>query len=356
MSTQQRRSCANCASFGPEAIGASPMCWNAVSLIEHQGAPNERHRDPGPDDVCHDHATAEEVGIAEIRRHLETLPKGCLHALQVHGELMKSLGVAHPATQAAWQEAEALDPSGYLGKLVRSEQDRLRDAQILADASPEFIEAMHLAGHLKDTLGIEHPETCRALTQAMELAPQSFKRNVHDMAVEMGLMPATPDGYAGDGQPVYTLEGVAARMGITVEQAQKAVAEMVADSTARGLTTELLSSDAVINPITRDIPMTEEINPLEIAACCGAQLRHALCEGEQTVATAFSAHILAAILRDVAQAGFTQTQVLETLLLQRPLSMRILDMLRAAIEQAGTAVVVEGIRKAILELDGRLGK
>lgn len=36
--------------------------------------------------------------------------------------------------------------------------------------------------------------------------------------------------------------------------------------------------------------MTEEIDPLEIAACCSAQLRHALCEGEQTVAASFSGH------------------------------------------------------------------
>lgn len=102
--------------------------------------------------------------------------------------------------------------------------------------------------------------------------------------------------------------------------------------------------------------MTEEIDPLEIAACCSAQLRHALCEGEQTVAAAFSGHILAAILRDVAQAGYAQTQVLETLLLRRPLSLRVLNMLEAAIEQAGKAVVVEGIREAVLELDGRQSK
>lgn len=249
MNTQQRRSCANCASFGPETAGAAPMCWNAVSFIEYQGAPSERHRDPGPDDVCHDHATAEEVGIVEIRRHLEALPMACLQALKVHGELMRTLGEAHSDTLAAWQQAEALDPSGYLAQLVRSEQDRLRDAQILADASPEFIEAMHLAGHLKDTLGIEHPETGRALAHSMELAPESFKQNVHDMAVEMGLMPATPDGYTDGGRPVYTLEGLAARMGISIEEAQEAAAEMVAARAARGLPTEVLSSDAVIYPI-----------------------------------------------------------------------------------------------------------
>lgn len=249
MTTQQRRTCANCAAFDPETPGAAPGCWNAVAFIEHQGTPQEQHRAPAPGDVCHDHATTDEVDAADIRDHLKGLPVACLHALHAHGELMKSLGVAHPETLAAWQRAEALDPSGYLAGLAEVEQARQRDAQILADASPEFIEAMHLARHLKDTLGVEHPETGRALAQAMELAPESFKRNVHDMAVEMGLMPTVPDGYTDDGQPVYTLEGFATRMGISLEEAQGAAAEMMAARAAEGLPTEVISPDAVIHTL-----------------------------------------------------------------------------------------------------------
>jgi len=185
------------------------------------------------------------VATLETQRQLSHLSLACLKALQEYGEIAVSLGDNHPDALAAWKRAETLDPSGYLARLMESHQA----AQILAGASPEFIEAMHLAGHLKDTLGIEHPETGRALAHAMELAPESFKRDVHDMAVEMGLMPAIPDGYTDDGQPVYRLDGIADRLGISLEETEGAAAAMVADRAAMGLPTEAISPDAVIHPI-----------------------------------------------------------------------------------------------------------
>ena len=51
--------------------------------------------------------------------------------------------------------------------------------------------------------------------EAMQYAPEQFKNLVHDTAVEMGLMPATPDAYSDDGEPLYFLEGIADRLGIT---------------------------------------------------------------------------------------------------------------------------------------------
>jgi hypothetical protein len=239
--------CANCASFYPEADGAAPRCWNAVSFIEDHGSPNEQHRDPGLEDVCHDHVSAPDEEVIEMARHLVDLPAECLTLLNSYVECTKVLGQDHPEAYAVFLRAAEKDPTGYLSSLVADQQAAQHDAQILADASPEFVEAMHLASHLKDTLGIEHPETGRALAHAMELAPESFKRDVHGMAVEMGLMPATPDGYTDDGQAVYTLEGFAARMGISIEEAQEAAAEMVADRAARGLPTGVISPDAVIH-------------------------------------------------------------------------------------------------------------
>lgn len=246
MNTQKPR-CANCVSFFPEATGDAPRCWNLVSFIENRDTQNEQYRDPGPDDVCHDHQTAEDEFVKDLTRHIAKLPAECVTALRLYGERAEALGESHPEALALWQRVVELDPTGYLDSLAKELMTRRREARIMADASPEFVEAMRLAGHLKETLGIEHPETGRALAHAMELAPESFKRDVHSMAVEMGLMPATPDGYTDDGQPVYSLEGFAARMGITIEQAQEAAAEMVTDRAARGLPTEVISPDAVIH-------------------------------------------------------------------------------------------------------------
>lgn len=221
------------------------MCTDGKHIVLHQGTPQEETRTTRPGDTCDDHSTTDEVATLETQRQLSHLSLACLKALQEYGEIAVSLGDNHPDALAAWKRAETLDPSGYLARLMESRQA----AQILAGASAEFIEAMHLAGHLKDTLGIEHPETGRALAHAMELAPESFKQNVHDMAVEMGLMPATPDGYTDDGQPVYRLDGIADRLGISLEEAEGAAAAMAADRAAMGLPTEAISPDASFHPI-----------------------------------------------------------------------------------------------------------
>lgn len=221
------------------------MCQNGGYVVLNRGTPQEERRGTRPDDTCDDHATHDEAATAETQRHLSHLSLACLNALQEYGQLAVSLGDNHPDAKAAWKRAETLDPSGYLARLMEEHQA----AQILAGASPEFIEATHLAGHLKDTLGIEHPETRKALAQAMEIAPEDLKQRMHDMAVEMGLMPPTPDGYTDDGHAVYSLDGIAARLGISIEDAEEAANAMLADRAEQGLPNAAVGPDAVIYPV-----------------------------------------------------------------------------------------------------------
>ena len=240
----QKRTCANCASYEPMSKGEAPMCTNGVHIVLHQGTPQEEIQTTRPDDTCEDHITHDEVATVETQRQLSHLSLACLNALQEYGRLAVSLGDKHPDALAAWQRAEMLDPSGYLARLMEAHQA----AQILAGASPEFIEAMHLAGHLKDTLGIEHPETRKALARAMEIAPEGLKRRMRCMAIEMGLMPPTPDGYTEDGHAVYSLDGIAARLGISIEDAEEAADAMLADRAEQGLPNAAIGPDVVIYP------------------------------------------------------------------------------------------------------------
>ena len=63
--------------------------------------------------------------------------------------------------------------------------------------------------------GLAHTEEASNLfAEAMQYAPEQFKNLVHDTAVEMGLMPATPDAYSDEGEPLYFLEGIAERLGV----------------------------------------------------------------------------------------------------------------------------------------------
>jgi hypothetical protein len=242
-----KRTCANCANYEPMSPGEAPMCQNGGYVVLNRGTPQEERRGTRPDDTCDDHITPEEVAAQDMQRSLSRLTLECLKALQAYGHLVESLGEAHADTLAAWKHAEKLDPTGYLAGIMKEHQARRRDAQILAEASPEFIAAMSRMRHLGETLGIEHPQTGEALAQAMELAPETFRLEAHAMAVEMGLVPATPDAYTEDGQPLYRLDGIAARLGIPVEEAEEAAAAMVADRAARGLPTEVISTDAVIH-------------------------------------------------------------------------------------------------------------
>jgi len=248
MTKIQKRTCSNCANYEPTSPGEAPMCQNGGYIVLNHGTPQEERQGTRPDDTCDDHATHDEAATAETRRQLSHLSLACLNALQEYGQLAVSLGDNHPDAMAAWKRAETLDPSGYLARLMETHQTHTRDAQILAGASAEFIEAMHLADHIKDTLGIEHPETRKALAQAMEIAPEGLKRRMHDMAVEMGLMPPTPDGYTDDGHAVYSLDGIAARLGISIEDAEEAADAMLADRAEQGLPNAAIGPDVVIYP------------------------------------------------------------------------------------------------------------
>lgn len=182
-----QRTCATCAAFNQAPEGDEPTCGNLVSFTEQHGTPQALSREPALGDYCPDHLTQAEDA---------------------------------------------------------AETDRLRAGRQVAESTPEFLEAMHACLILKDELGLEHPETSRALMVAMALAPDSLKDFMAEQAKELGLMPE-PDGYTEDGEPVFTLESIAAKMGMSMEEAQAAAEIMLADCGELGLPTVLVDPEAV---------------------------------------------------------------------------------------------------------------
>ena len=57
--------------------------------------------------------------------------------------------------------------------------------------TPEFMEAIKRHRRLVDTLGMDHPDTMRAMMLAMELAPKELIDEFGDMAREIGLSNAS---------------------------------------------------------------------------------------------------------------------------------------------------------------------
>lgn len=100
----------------------------------------------------------------------------------------------------------------------------------------EFDMAVDRLMSLRATLGEDHPLTRRAFTLVTELAPPALKSLMADKARELGLMPSA-HGYLDDGSPVYRLESIAEKMGLTEEEARASVRAFMADRAALGLDT-----------------------------------------------------------------------------------------------------------------------
>ncbi len=79
----------------------------------------------------------------------------------------------------------------------------------------KFVELMLRYQDL-DAAGLgDTEEASLVFIDAMCVAPEDFKRDIHRMAVELGAIPATPDGYTDDGEPLYFLDKTASRLGIS---------------------------------------------------------------------------------------------------------------------------------------------
>lgn len=100
--------------------------------------------------------------------------------------------------------------------------------------TPEFINAIRRHRQLVEILGMDHPDTMRAMLQAIELAPGELVDEMTDVALEMGVMPEA-HGYLDDGSPMYQLEDIAAQLGVPMAKAEEAMHKMLAEREALGL-------------------------------------------------------------------------------------------------------------------------
>lgn len=98
----------------------------------------------------------------------------------------------------------------------------------------EFMAAVQAHLALMETLGEDHPETTKAMLVAMDLAPQQFKNEILAKAQSLGLIPEAI-AYTDAGEPLFSLEAVADKLGITPEEANEAVEKMLAERTEAGL-------------------------------------------------------------------------------------------------------------------------
>lgn len=96
---------------------------------------------------------------------------------------------------------------------------------------------MNLHLELVDKLGAEHPEAIKAMQLAMEYAPQELQDDMHNKAIEMGLIPSSPSGYLSTGEAIYSLNAIAECLDMPIKEAERRIEQMLRDRQELGLDT-----------------------------------------------------------------------------------------------------------------------
>lgn len=181
-----KRTCATCAAFNPSATDDEEVCRNltffTIHHVDADGKPLVIHQAPSATDRCNSHQTQEE------------------------------------------DEAET---------------HQIELARQVAEATPEFLATMSVCLRLEESLGLDHPDTTRAMRRAMALAPPYMNAFMQAQAEELRLLPDA-DGYTDDGVPVFSLESIATKLGMSMEEAQAEIEAMLEDRAALGLPAALV--------------------------------------------------------------------------------------------------------------------
>ncbi|ENU33344.1 hypothetical protein [Acinetobacter parvus] len=109
--------------------------------------------------------------------------------------------------------------------------------------NPEFFKAFDHYKNMVKQYGDDHPITEQAFILTMHYTPEHIKEEMHQKAKELNLLPP-PSGYTDEGDPMYSLEDIAKHFGISFEEAEQHLLQMMDNRQQVGL-----SNDGVlINP------------------------------------------------------------------------------------------------------------
>ena len=115
---------------------------------------------------------------------------------------------------------------------------------------PEFFEAFDHYKAMVKQYGDDHPITEQALILTMHYTPEYIKEEMHQKAKELNLLPP-PSGYTDDGEPMYRLEHIAKHFGISFEEAEQRLLQMMDNRQQVGLSNDgvLINSNININRV-----------------------------------------------------------------------------------------------------------
>ena len=121
---------------------------------------------------------------------------------------------------------------------------------MIKHVDPEFFKAFDHYKAMLAQYGEHHPITEQALILTMHYTPEHIKEEMHQKAKELNLLPP-PSGYTDDGEPMYQLEDIAKHFGISFEEAEQRLLQMMDNRQQVGLSNDgvLINSNININRI-----------------------------------------------------------------------------------------------------------
>ena len=105
---------------------------------------------------------------------------------------------------------------------------------MIEHVDPEFFKAFEHYKAMLAQYGEHHPITERALILTMHYTPEHIKEEMHQKAKELNLLPPA-SGYTDDGEPMYRLEDIAKHFGISFEEAEQQLLQMMDNRQKVGL-------------------------------------------------------------------------------------------------------------------------
>ena len=117
---------------------------------------------------------------------------------------------------------------------------------MIEHVDPEFFKAFEHYKAMLAQYGEHHPITERALILTMHYTPEHIKEEMHQKAKELNLLPP-PSGYTDDGEPMYQLEDIAKHFGISFEEAEQQLLQMMDNRQKVGLSNDGVLVDSKIS-------------------------------------------------------------------------------------------------------------
>ena len=111
---------------------------------------------------------------------------------------------------------------------------------------PEFFQAFDHYKNMVKQYGDDHPITEQALMLTLHYTPEHIKVEMDAKAKELNLLPPVT-GYTDDGEAVYSLEDIAKHFGISFEEAEQHLLQMMDNRQKVGLSSGGVLTGSSVN-------------------------------------------------------------------------------------------------------------